>query len=114
MALPAFLRPRDAGPSPEHEELVALGVRLDRLTVVLEAHVAAHEQLPHAVWERLLVEIRGAAQAAALAAWVMLRRKVLEELSKWAWRAALGYAGIEALKYLHAAAGGLTMPGVSP
>lgn len=105
-------------PGAAHADMTALGERLDRVAAVLEAHVAVTAEhgklltaMPDAVLAMVLSEVRSAATMAWAAAWATLRRKVFEELSKWAWRGALGYLGLRALEYLHALAGGVHLGG---
>ena len=101
----------DADLHPLREELQALGVRLDRVAGVLEAlgvrTDAALGSLPEAVVLRALAEVRSASAAAAAAALATVRRHVIEQALKWAWRLALGFAGTQALLYAHAIAEGL-------
>ena len=82
MPMPFFSR--DPAPAPAHVEMAALGLRLDRIAALLEAHLTTHAELPEKVWQHILSEVQHAASAAAMAAWVTIRRKIWEEVSKWA------------------------------
>lgn len=95
--------------------------RLDVLTAALEAHCLITldhgrrlDLLPESVVSRAIVEAREAAQLAMSAAWLSIRRKIFEELSKWAWRAILGFLGIKLLAYAHTMATNLSIPTVTP
>lgn len=98
-----------------------VSARLDVLTTMLESHFAVTAEhgrrldlLPNSVVVRAVAEAREVAQMALSAAWVTLRRRVIEEVSKWAWRAVLGFIGIKMLAYLHTMASGLSIQVITP
>ncbi len=102
-------------------KLEVLASRLDTLTALLERHCVVtmeHGQtlqgLPAAVVVKAIAEARAVAQTALAAALLTVRRRIIEELSKWAWRGVLGFLGLKALEYLHTLASGLQVPGTHP
>ena len=92
---------------PLRDDLAALGSRLDNAVVTLERLATAHNSLPDEIVQRAVAEVRDAAQAAAQAVWTSVRRKAIEEIWKWGFRAGLIYAGTHLLVYANQIADGL-------
>ena len=103
-----------------HDRLADISLRLNNLVHLIEVHVETTSiqgerilALPDEIILRVIEEARSATRLALAAAWITVRKAVFEEISKWIWRAILGYGGVRMLDFLHNFANNLSTGGIS-